>query len=557
MSGTPGISPDDPGSGLQGDFRIGYYEYGLLQAAFMIGLLLGCPVFSALAKTANPFKLIGTGLGCWTIATMGCGLSPGYAALFGCRMAVGVGEASFCALAAPFIDDFAPPARKALWLAVFYLCIPLGVAGGFIYGGVIGGSQALGWRWAFIIESLAMAPIVVFCLVSAPIPMRGVTTAAMTTTTTTTTTVNGDEGECVDEEEGRLLPPETSSSSDDAVPSSATAADTPSSVGHATTSNMSATTTTTTAPTPASTPTTTTTTATKGSGVVAEFIADFRVLLRHPVYVFTLLGYVAYTAVIGVYAVWGPKAGFAIYGDVLGSPGNADMVLGLITVIAGAGGTIVGGIAVDREGASIGNAVSVCASSAAIGFVLLEASFVARNFAAFATLFLFGEIFAFVVQAPINAVILWSVPPGVRPLACSMTTVFIHALGDVPTPPLFGAILQRLGEGGGGEGGGGDSSKGGAGHDGTHGTPTPDDWRWTLCGFTLLMAASAAILAGVVPLSRRARDYRVVGGGVAAVGGGNGRGGGEETAGRGGGIGGGATVSTPLLLDEAVATGER
>ena len=45
------------------------------------------------------------------------------------------------------------------------------------------------------------------------------------------------------------------------------------------------------------------------SGMAAEFVADFRVLLRHPVYVMTLLGYVAYTAVIGVYAVWGPKAG--------------------------------------------------------------------------------------------------------------------------------------------------------------------------------------------------------------------------------------------------------
>ena len=86
VSGAPGTSPSDPGSGLQGDFRIGYYEYGLLQAAFMFGLLLGCPVFSALAKTANPFKLIGTGLGVWTVATMGCGLSPGYTALFACRM---------------------------------------------------------------------------------------------------------------------------------------------------------------------------------------------------------------------------------------------------------------------------------------------------------------------------------------------------------------------------------------------------------------------------------------------------------------------------------------
>ena len=48
------------------------------------------------------------------------------------------------------------------------------------------------------------------------------------------------------------------------------------------------------------------------------------------------------------------EAGFAIYGHVLGSPGNADLVLGLITVVAGMGGTIIGGVAVDKVGASIG-----------------------------------------------------------------------------------------------------------------------------------------------------------------------------------------------------------
>jgi hypothetical protein len=48
------------------------------------------------------------------------------------------------------------------------------------------------------------------------------------------------------------------------------------------------------------------------------------------------------------------EAGYAIYGDVLGSPGNADLVLGLITVVAGVGGTIIGGVAVDKVGASIG-----------------------------------------------------------------------------------------------------------------------------------------------------------------------------------------------------------
>ena len=88
--------------------------------------------------------------------------------------------------------------------------------------------------------------------------------------------------------------------------------------------------------------------------------------------------------------------------------------------------------------------------------------------------FLLGETAAFVTQAPINAVVLWSVPPGARPLACSMTTVAIHALGDVPTPPLFGATLQALAGGG---------------------ALRPEHWRVALCAFTAGLLVSAGVLA--------------------------------------------------------------
>ena len=62
VSGAP-RSDDNKGYGLQGDFDVSYASYGALQAAFMLGLLTGAPMFSALAKTWNPFKLIGCGLG--------------------------------------------------------------------------------------------------------------------------------------------------------------------------------------------------------------------------------------------------------------------------------------------------------------------------------------------------------------------------------------------------------------------------------------------------------------------------------------------------------------
>ena len=85
------------------------------------------------------------------------------------------------------------------------------------------------------------------------------------------------------------------------------------------------------------------------------------------------------------------------------------------------------------------------------------------TFAAFAVLFFLGQAFAFGVQAPVNAVVLRSVRASERPLACSLVTVIIHALGDVPTPPLFGLALE--------------ASAGGAG-----GAPTPANWRAVLGG---------------------------------------------------------------------------
>lgn len=47
-------------------------------------------------------------------------------------------------------------------------------------------------------------------------------------------------------------------------------------------------------------------------------------------------------------------------------------------------------------------------------------------------------------QAPANAVLLWSVPPGLRPLAISLSVVATHLLGDVPSPPLLGLLQGWL-----------------------------------------------------------------------------------------------------------------
>lgn len=48
------------------------------------------------------------------LAVVGCGAAPNYWVLIGCRMLVGVGEASFVALAAPFIGDRALAAGQSV-----------------------------------------------------------------------------------------------------------------------------------------------------------------------------------------------------------------------------------------------------------------------------------------------------------------------------------------------------------------------------------------------------------------------------------------------------------
>jgi hypothetical protein len=42
------------------------------------------------------------------------------------------------------------------------------------------------------------------------------------------------------------------------------------------------------------------------------------------------------------------------------------------------------------------------------------------------------------LAAPVNAVLLWSVPPDLRPFALSAAEASQHLLGDIPSPPALG-----------------------------------------------------------------------------------------------------------------------
>jgi MFS family permease len=406
VSGAPRSAREPAGRGLQGALGCSYAAYGALNAAFMIGLLAGAPAFSAMANRANPLRLIAVGLSACAAGELGCALAPTYGFAFASRALVGAGEASFVALAAPFIDDSAPKRAKTMWLAMFYACVPFGVAFGIAFGGAV--APALGWRWAFGLNACAMAPAAAYCFWRPPVRMRGVGDGANAAATSTV------------------------------------------------------------------------------ASLTRAFARDCKELFERETYVVTVLGYAAYTAVIGVYAVWGPKAGFAIFRDELHTSTNADVLLGAITVVSGIAGTLLGGGVVDKLGSSTTTALRTSAIAAIGGFVCLELAFRCKTFASFAMCLLVGQMFAFALQAPINAVVLWSVPARLRPLACSMTTVTIHLFGDVPSPPLFGHFLER------------------------DGVPTSERWRTVCSTFTLLFVVAAGVFATASRLADRSSRRRRV-----------------------------------------------
>lgn len=88
---------------MQGDFKLSNFQDGCLPAAFMVGLIVASPTFAVLSKRIQAFKLVGVGLLIWTLAVAACSLTWDFWSILCCRMLVGVGEASFVVLAAPFI----------------------------------------------------------------------------------------------------------------------------------------------------------------------------------------------------------------------------------------------------------------------------------------------------------------------------------------------------------------------------------------------------------------------------------------------------------------------
>jgi MFS transporter, Spinster family, sphingosine-1-phosphate transporter len=147
---------DGPGS-----LGLGNLQAGALATAFLIGYFVTSPIFGAVADRAPRLRtrLMTVGVLVWSLATFLSGHAFGFWSMIGARALVGVGEASYAALAPTLIDDMASEKSRGRQLAVFYLAIPIGSALGYLLGGWL--EAHFTWRGAFY---AAGAPGVVLAL---------------------------------------------------------------------------------------------------------------------------------------------------------------------------------------------------------------------------------------------------------------------------------------------------------------------------------------------------------------------------------------------------------
>ena len=143
----------------------------------MFYAVLGVPI-ARLAEKHSRRTIITIALVIWSGMTALCGFAQGYAALFACRVGVGVGEAGASPPAHSLIADYFPPDKRATALSIYSLGIPIGALLGSILGGVI--AQHYGWRSAFLVVGLPGIALAVLTQLTIREPRRGLSDSGVT-----------------------------------------------------------------------------------------------------------------------------------------------------------------------------------------------------------------------------------------------------------------------------------------------------------------------------------------------------------------------------------------
>jgi MFS family permease len=155
---------------VQHEFPGSDARFGLLTTAFFFCYMVTAPLAGWLADRYPRHLIMCAGALIWSAATLLTAVTHNFTELMIRHTLVGVGEATFVAIAPSFLSDLHPEYRRARVLSVFYLAIPVGTAMGYLLGGAV--AARWGWRAPFLVGALP-GVILGLVLLLLPEPTRG------------------------------------------------------------------------------------------------------------------------------------------------------------------------------------------------------------------------------------------------------------------------------------------------------------------------------------------------------------------------------------------------
>ncbi len=167
-----------------------------------------------------------------------------------------------------------------------------------------------------------------------------------------------------------------------------------------------------------------------------------RSLSQIPTYIWTTMGYCAYSFVVGGVAHWVPTYLQRTYSlDQM----KANMIFGGIAVGSGLVGTLLGGNLGDRWAHKLGAGghLKISALSMALSFPFYIGTLYAPSVPWLIFFLALTQLFFFLSTSPISVAIIEAVPSHSRTTAMAMAIFFCHILGDAISSPLIGYISDH------------------------------------------------------------------------------------------------------------------
>ena len=397
-------------------------EVSVVVSAYMIGFALSGPLCTALGRVVNARYIMSTGLAVCIIMTFLTGYSTSYGMLLAVRAISGFGEAAVGSYFMTMVDNMSTPKTRTLWIGVYMLSLPLGMAIGTAVSGNIAAKvqreDFAAWRLNFYIAAAMTIP---FALAAMLYPSRFSPTAV------------GIKGKEKKASGAAAAPSSTAANIINADPASPLLAGKEADGGQYTAEGE-------TSKAPAATAI--------DSQAHAKPLDALKRLMSNSLYMFIVFGMGAFLLVAGgkVLLVQ-PMLRFGPWK----LSQTESSTLSAITAAPSMIGSLVGGIVLDRFGGSTGRRglFRCCRHMAlmiSISVPIQITSLFVYNIYGYVSLQIVGTMAMMTVIAPSTAAILSSVDKDIRTYAMSYA-ILIERLIALPGPTIIGFMADQFSEG--------------------------------------------------------------------------------------------------------------